>query len=110
MNHKNAEGSRTGDIVAILDGRAGYVAVNIQDDVFPGWHGGPTVSESYVPLMFAMPGDSFVNTDGVSITRPNGLGAGFSAGYSNELKPDGYLRNWQMGPILNEIIKQFRDK
>lgn len=110
MNHKYISGSRTGDIVTILDGRAGYLAINENHDLYPGWHGGPTVSESYVPLIFGMPGKSFVDLSGNPITAPKGLEKGFNKGRSSVLKQDGYLRNWQLSPILRGIISEFRDE
>ncbi len=63
-NHKNPTGSRTGDIITIMDGREGYVTVNYAEESFHGWHGGPTVSESNAPLIFAMPGNAFVDSGG----------------------------------------------
>lgn len=80
MNHANAAGSRSGDIIAITDGKMGYLSVGFLDDAYPGWHGGPTVSESYVPLIFAMPGNSFVDASGNSINYPAGLADGFTNG------------------------------
>ncbi len=111
MNHKNAEGSRTGDIITIMDGRKGYSTVNFADESFAGWHGGPTISESLVPLIFAMPGDSFVDSDGNKISYPPELNAGLESGIEKAgIKSDGYLRNWHLSPLLSEIIKQFRKK
>ncbi len=110
MNHKNATGSRTGDIITIMDGRKGYNTVNFAADSYKGWHGGPTISESLVPLIFAMPGDSFVDSDGIKISYPPELNAGLESGIVKAgIKSDGYLRNWHLSPLLSEIIKQFRE-
>ena len=111
MNHKNTTGSRTGDIVVVLDGRAGYLAINTNDDLFPGWHGGPTVSESYVPLIFGMPGNLFVDSSGNLISQPQELVNGFNRGVANTgVNSDGYLRNWHLTQILKDIISEFRDE
>ncbi|MHC4251024.1 MAG: alkaline phosphatase family protein [Planctomycetota bacterium] len=46
--------SRTGDIVLIMNVKRGFMCTNDTDtDVEPGWHGGPTVAESEVPLIFS---------------------------------------------------------
>jgi hypothetical protein len=110
MNHKNPTGSRTGDIITIMDGREGYVTVNYAEEAFPGWHGGPTVSESNVPLIFAMPGESFVDGSGNTVSTHPKLVSGFNGGVTNAgIKADGHLRNWHLTPILREIITQFRE-
>jgi hypothetical protein len=44
MNHTNPTGSRSGDAVTVSDGSVGYLTVNNQSDVFPGWHGGPSMA------------------------------------------------------------------
>jgi hypothetical protein len=109
MNHKNPNGSRSGDIVAIMDDRKGYLTVNIESEAYVGWHGGPTVSESFVPLVFGMPGDAFVDADGDAIQTPPQLIAGFAKGVSAAgVKDDGYLRNWHLTSILREILLEFR--
>jgi len=110
MNNKNPNGSRTGDIVTIMDGRNGYLTVNYAEESFSGWHGGPTVSESNVPLIFAMPGESFVDGSGNTVSTHPKLISGFNGGVANAgLKADGHLRNWHLTPILREIVTQFRD-
>ena len=113
MSDTNPNGSRSGDIVTILDGRAGYLAVNFKEDAFKGWHGGPTVSESYVPLIFGMPGESFSDDQAnlLNDRAPVELSAGYSKGVRNlELEADGYLRNWHLTPILQGIITEFREE
>jgi len=110
MNHKNADGSRTGDIIAILDSRTGYLAVNSTEEIYPGWHGGPTIAESQVPILFAMPGDSFVKSNGEHTNKPDGLTTGFENGTGRaRTNPDKHLRNWHFGQLLNAIITQFRE-
>ena len=111
MNHKNPSGSRSGDIVMIMDGRKGYLTVNLESDAFDGWHGGPTVSESDVPLMFSMPGAAFVDSGGNAIDAPSQLLSGFTAGVeATGVSPDSQLRNWHLAPILKEIITRFRNE
>jgi len=111
MNHKNPSGSRSGDVVMIMDGRNGYLTVNLESDAFDGWHGGPTISESNVPLMFSMPGTAFVYSDGNPINAPPQLLNGFTSGVeSTGISPDSQLRNWHLTPILEEIITQFRNE
>lgn len=110
-NHKDAGGSRTGDILFVTDGVAGYLAVN-QPDGLNGWHGGPTVSESYVPLMFGMPGPALVLPKGQK--NPAFIQKGFDEGLKKLVKdrqlqdPNGFLRNWHCSPILTSIVKQVR--
>lgn len=106
MNHRNAAGSRTGDIVMVMDGRKGYLALNFERDEFPGWHGGPTASESFVPLIFGMPGEAFVDSAGAPIKTPEKLSTGFANGATE--KPGGYLRNWHFSQILSSILSRFR--
>jgi hypothetical protein len=84
---------RSGDIVLITNGPEGFLAVN-EGDELAGWHGGPEISESLVPLFFNIPG-KVVNK-------------AFVTGAVNAVKrarpaTDQQLRNWQMGPILAEI-------
>lgn len=98
MNDKNGSGSRTGDIIFIPDGRAGYLAVN-EGDSLPGWHGGPEISESHVALMFNIPdGDNGPVVDKTFIF--NALPARGPAG--------GMLRNWQLSQILTGIMQAVR--
>lgn len=82
----------------------------MESDAFDGWHGGPTVSESYVPLIFAMPGDSFVNGEGEAESIPQKLRDGFNNGATTNIKDEnGYLRNWHLTPLLQSIITEFRE-
>lgn len=50
MNDKNINGSRTGDIIIIMNDQDGYFTVNLGDNM-NGWHGGPSKAESEVPMM-----------------------------------------------------------
>ncbi len=110
LNHKNASGSRSGDVLVILDGVYGYLTVNNQHEVFPGWHGGPTESESFVPLLFAMPGPDYVDSGGGSIAYPSAFAQGYNSGIDEAgVSSDGYLRNWHLSPLLNRIMAQFRE-
>jgi hypothetical protein len=89
MNHAD----RSGDIILVTNGPEGFLAVN-EGDELAGWHGGPEISESFVPLYFNIPGE-VVNeaflADAVRTVK--------------RARPplDQQLRNWQMGPILAEI-------
>lgn len=91
FNHKGEKGSRTGDILMFMDGRMGYMAI-LDGDELNGWHGGATISESLVPLMFNIPGsvveEDFIHQAVEDVRKSNG-----------EKK----LRNWQMGEILKRI-------
>jgi len=101
---------RSGDIVVIMDGRKGYLALDNENDSFPGWHGGPTVSESYVPLMVAMPGEAFVALSGGQATPidiPPALETG-AAAVATLKDEEGYLRNWHLAPLLQGIHSAFR--
>jgi hypothetical protein len=114
MNHKNAGGSRSGDVVTVLDGQAGYLTVNNTAEIYPGWHGGPTRSESLVPLFFAMPGRNFVDESGEHIAHPEEFALGYNEGLadpavSQTLGDDGFTRNWQLAHILKHIVTKFRD-
>ena len=113
MNHKNPRGSRTGDIVVILDSREGYLAVNYAEEEYPGWHGGPTVAESNVPMMFAMPGTLFNSSSGETVEIPEALSRGFGNGVNSLLgmgsNSEIQLRNWHFGRILKGIVTEFRE-
>lgn len=110
MNHKNPNGSRSGDIVLIMDGSKGYLTVNNSQDAHDGWHGGPTVAESHVPMIFAMPGDAFVDSEGAPQIPPE-LRSGFNKGVTAAgIKADGHLRNWHLTPILNKIMLELRGR
>jgi hypothetical protein len=103
-NHKNVAGSRTGDIIVIMDAEHGYLTVN-RNDAFNGWHGGPTEGESYVPLLLGMPGTA---VHPVGSPLPAFVTTGFNAAVAAALKPDGYLRSSQLAQILVAIIGQVR--
>ena len=110
LNHKNATGSRSGDVLIVLDGERGYLTVNNQHEVYPGWHGGPTESESFVPLMFAMRGNDYVDSAGANIAYPSAFAQGYNNGINAaNVNTDGYLRNWHLSPLLSQIMAQFRE-
>ena len=90
MNDKNPLGSRAGDVIIFMDGRAGYLTVN-KGDEDNGWHGGATAAESEVPMWFSMPGD-VVETDFISNAIPAGT-----------------LGNWQLSSILENIVIGLRN-
>jgi len=99
LNHNYAHGSRTGDIVIVMNGKQGYLGVTKQDQL-NGWHGGPTIAESEVPLMFSMPGPDLLPETRAKLE---------DAYY--EVVPEGwYYRNWQMGEMLLKMLTQFRQK
>ena len=86
------------------------LAVNSSGDAeLPGWHGGPTVAESSVPIIFAMPGTQFVDSSGEDIKKPIGLTEGFASGIEGLVGDDKQLRNWHFGLVLKSIITQFRN-
>jgi predicted AlkP superfamily pyrophosphatase or phosphodiesterase len=98
---------RSGDIIVIMDGGKGYLALDNEGDSYPGWHGGPTVSESYVPLMVSMPGESFVEIQGDSASVTDAPVALFQGG--DVPKENGsYLRNWELSRVLEAIHNEFR--
>jgi len=101
LNHKYANGSRTGDIVIVMNGKQGYLGVTKQDQL-NGWHGGPTRAESDVPLMFGMPGPDLLPETSDKLD---------AAYHQIAKRPNSsYYRNWQMGEILLNMLKQFRQK
>lgn len=109
LNHKYAFGSRTGDIITILNGEEGHLTVNNKGEVYAGWHGGPTRSESEVPLFFALLGDDFSNDSGEAVAIPEELRAGYLNGVSaSNVKADGYLRNWHLTHVLKKILREYR--
>jgi hypothetical protein len=115
LNHKHPDGSRSGYVLTIVDGVAGYLTVNNGHEIFPGWHGGPTRSESEVPLFIAMPGRNFVDANGARIPYPDQFPIGYNRGLndpkvSRTISDDGFTRNWQLAHILKEVVKSFRDE
>lgn len=104
MNHQHPTGSRTGDIVVVMNGKSGYFAVNESHDSYPGWHGGPTVSESRVPLMFGMPGSSFVDRDGGRVNAPPELDEGIEAAFNLCKDSQDTVRNWHLSVYLQTIL------
>lgn len=96
---------RSGDVIAIMDGRKGYLALDNEAESFKGWHGGPTQSESYVPLMASMPGRHFVEVSGeqaMPVPVPRNFistESEFAASISS-----GYPRNWHLTLLLSRIL------
>ncbi|MCP4125178.1 MAG: hypothetical protein GY751_25885 [Bacteroidetes bacterium] len=100
MNDKNPNGSRTGDIVIFTNGRAGYLTIN-ESDGLNGWHGGATISESQVPLMFDIPGSSIDDEFKNSII----LGA---VDEVKNTRSSRTLRNWDLREILGGIYSRLQ--
>ncbi len=92
MNDKNPKGSRTGDILIFMDGAMGYLTVN-DGDGYNGWHGGATISESYVPIVLSMPGGAFVDRAEVNKLLDNAIR---KVGRQS-------LRNWHLAEILKNV-------
>ena len=105
MNHKNATGSRTGDIIVIMNAEDGYMAVNHGGDMLNGWHGGPTEGESYVPMMFNMPGEGIIPAQGK--TNPAFVQDSLDE-HIAELGTQEHFRVWQMGPIIQSMMQEVR--
>ena len=97
LNDKSPGGSRTGDILIVSDARNGYYLLNA-GDFLPGYHGGPEVGDSLVPLMFNIPGDVVVDK---SFIR-DAISAQTTANGGNA------LRNWQMAPVLKQVFQTVR--
>jgi hypothetical protein len=93
MNDKNPNGSRTGDIVFFTDGYNGYLSVNNTEGL-NGWHGGPSRSESFVPLFFNIPG-RVVKKDFIQKAVTDAWGEVQGQGRS--------FRNWDLGKVLVKI-------
>lgn len=62
-----------------MNAKDGYLATNHGEDMLHGWHGGPTEGESYVPMMFNMPGPDIITDDGK--TNPAFVHDGFDGVY-----------------------------
>lgn len=112
-NHKRTAGSRRGDIVFATDTEFGYLTVN-RDDGFNGWHGGATEAESYVPLMFSMPGPALVpptNAAGAPLPNPNPafIQKSFNTFVTAPLPANGFLRSYQLSDILSSIVGSVRN-
>ena len=90
MNDKNINGSRTGDIIIIMNDHAGHLTVNMGDNM-NGWHGGPSAAESEVPMMFSIGDPEY----------PERIDKSFI----EKAIPQGRLRNWQLGKILERIYE-----
>lgn len=105
MNHKFSAGSRTGDIITVMNGEEGFLAINAGDG-FNGWHGGPTEAESYVPMMFHMPGGALVRPAGK--TNPQFVHDAFDAYTAANTPADGFLRSYQLPDVLVDILSKVR--
>lgn len=109
LNHKNATGSRSGDVITILNGEQGHLTVNNTGEIYAGWHGGPTKSESDVPLFFALLGNDFTDEAGKAVAIPNDFKEGYDTGVVDAgVAADGYLRNWHLANVLKKILKNYR--
>ena len=93
MNDKNPGGSRTGDIVFFTDGYTGYMSINNGDEL-NGWHGGPSRSESYIPLFFNIPGN---------VVDETFISNAVNAAYREVQPQRNSLRNWDLGRVLVKI-------
>jgi hypothetical protein len=109
LNHKDLNGSRSGDIITILNGEQGHLTVNHSHEIYAGWHGGPTRSESEVPLLFSLLGNAYTTDGGESELIPKAFSDGYQDGRdASKIKADGYLRNWHLTHVLKKILKQYR--
>lgn len=100
MTDKSAGGSRTGDIIIVSDGRAGFLLVN-SGDAMNGWHGGPTVSESEVPVYINM-----VRGPVVATFRDNLISQTMTEIASR--RPSRSLRNWELKDLIVSVIRRLR--
>lgn len=104
---------RSGDVIVVTDGREGYMTLDNAGESFRGWHGGPTESESYVPLMFSMPGTAFVDDAGEDEPVPLQFKTVVDTLTTTLVEKekadggDGFLRNWQLSPFLEAILTEF---
>ena len=88
----------------------GHLTVNNTHEVYAGWHGGPTKSESEVPLFFSLLGNGFADDSGNTVVPPE-LAAGYGKGkVASNINTDGFLRNWHLAHVLKKIVKEFRDE
>ena len=101
---KELSSVRSGDVIVVSDGREGYLLLNKETDSYRGWHGGPTVSESFVPLIFSMPGGAFADANG-PISVPQKFADGYNKGKPEPL--GGYARNFDLAKILKGIHEEF---
>jgi predicted AlkP superfamily pyrophosphatase or phosphodiesterase len=113
-------GDRSGDIIVITDGREGYLTLDNTGESFIGWHGGPTKSESEVPLMLSMPGKAFVDNNGEEFTGlkiPEKFRSSVQAEVGRLLideqsnrNGESFLRNWQLSPLIVEGVRGLRSE
>lgn len=66
----SGSGSRSGDILIMTDGREGFLTEGNDHEILPGWHGGPTVEETEVPLLFNFGYRRFRTNSFLSIRYP----------------------------------------
>lgn len=97
MNDTNRNGSRTGDIIIFTDVLSGYLTVNKGEEEY-GWHGGATIAESHVALMFNFPGSAVDNQFKKNLIQRAVQKA--ARGRSSRT-----LRNWDLRQILVDIYK-----
>ena len=110
LEEMNSE--RSGDVIFVTDGREGYLAIDNPVDSYRGWHGGASPSESFVPLVLAMPGKAFVDESGVT-NLPAQFKNPVSATVAqlrdddsyNSSVSSGYIRNWHLGTLLTETLR-----
>ena len=79
---------------------------------YRGWHGGPTISESKVPLMVAMPGRHFTNDAGADLPQgPEKFRMGAEAALTQITAADagGFARNWHLSRILSAGVEKLRE-
>ncbi len=99
MNDKNINGSRSGDILIFMNGPGGYLTVAVGDE-FNGWHGGPTVSETKVPLLFNLPSPVITEKSKEILQKV--------VKTAQTKAKTRVLRNWHMSAVLEEVYKDLR--
>ncbi|WP_411031256.1 alkaline phosphatase family protein [Spongiimicrobium sp. 3-5] len=93
--------SRSGDVVVFTDGEMGYLTVN-EGDQMNGWHGGATISESFIPMFINIPG----NVADESFIRDAFRKVESTWKSKTETRPNSeFLRNWHLSEVLSEIYK-----
>ncbi len=100
MNDKTATGSRSGDIMMLTDSDEGaYFTPDEEDEVLTGWHGGPTKTESEVPMMWYFQGATIDDPD-----RSSDL-LTIISGKTTQAKGSDSLRTRDFRAILDEVLK-----
>jgi predicted AlkP superfamily pyrophosphatase or phosphodiesterase len=86
-------GSRSGDIILVMDCKNGYLTEPDDKEILPGWHGGPTKAESEVPLIFNFAyGSASADNQGIITTAIKSVPS-----FDRDLTP-----------VLVEIVRQSR--